>query len=147
MYRKDHTAESTIFTLCSIKVIPFPSLRRKIPAYQDAKRSKTVLAWSNGNTFQFAAPPMAQNNPRKRAPQKIRARWLNKSRYNPVKAKSPNTSEMTMTNLDTIDTDKMVPFPVKVCNRFGLSCLFYKQGTLHPSPQESNWSDEAWDGT
>ena len=61
---------------------------------------------------------MAQNNPRKGAPGKIRARWSNKSRYNPVKAKRPNTPDMMMTNLDTIDTDKKVSLPVKVCDRF-----------------------------
>ena len=112
IYRKAHTTESTIFTMWSKKVIPCSSLRRKIQAYQDDKRSETVLPWNNGNTFQFSAPPMAQNNPRKRAPGKIRARQLNKSRYNPMKAKRPNAPETTMTNLDTIDTDKKVPFPV-----------------------------------
>ena len=35
MYRKDHTAESMIFTLWSKKVIPSPSLRWKIQAFQD----------------------------------------------------------------------------------------------------------------
>ena len=38
MYRKDHTVESIIFTLWSKKVIPFPSLRWKIQAFQDDKR-------------------------------------------------------------------------------------------------------------
>ena len=49
----------------SKKVIPFPSLRHKIQAYQDDKRSKRVLSWNNGCMFQFSAPPMMQNNPGK----------------------------------------------------------------------------------
>ena len=59
----------------------------------------------------------------------------------------PNTPKVTKTNLDTTDTDKKAPLPVKGCNKFGQSCLFCKQGTPHPSPQESDWSDEDWHGT
>ena len=54
---------------------------------------------------------------------------------------------MMMTNLDTIDTEGKIPLPVKVCDKFGESCSFCKQGTPHPSPQVSDWSDEDWDGT
>ena len=54
---------------------------------------------------------------------------------------------MIMTNLDTIDTDKKALLPVKVCERFGPSSSFCKQGTPHPSPKESDWSDKDWDGT
>ena len=36
-YRKDHTMESKINTPWSKKVIPFPSLRWKIQAFQDDK--------------------------------------------------------------------------------------------------------------
>ena len=43
-YRTDHTTESMIFTLWSKKVIPYSSLRRKIQACQDNKRSETVLS-------------------------------------------------------------------------------------------------------
>ena len=64
-----------------------------------------------------------------------------------MKAKRPNTPEMTMTNLDTIDIDKKLPLPVKICDRYGLSCSFCKHDAPHPSPQESVWSDEDWDGT
>ena len=76
-----------IFTPQSKKMTPFPSLRHKIQAYQDDKRSERVLSWNNGTTFQFFAPPMMQNNRGKRAPGKIRPSWLNKPRYNTMKAK------------------------------------------------------------
>ena len=54
---------------------------------------------------------------------------------------------MTTTKLDNIDTDKKVPLSVKICNRFGPSCSFCKQNILHPSPQESDWSDRDGTGT
>ena len=79
-YRKDHAMESMIFTPWSKNVIPFPSLRHKIQVYQDYKRNERLLPWNNGNTFQFSAPSMTSRNSRKRAPGKIRARWLSKSR-------------------------------------------------------------------
>ena len=101
----------------------------------------------NGNTFQFYVPPMTQDNPRKRDPGKIRARWSNKSRYNPIKPKRPNTPETMMTKLDTIDIDKKVPLQGKICDKYGPSCSFCKHGTPHPLPQESDWSDKDWDGT
>ena len=111
-YRKDHTAESTIITPWSKKVMPFLSLRCKIQVYQDDQRSKKVLQW--GNTFQFSAPPVTQTNPRKRAPGKIRARWSNMAIYNPMKTKRPNTPETSLTKMDMTDMDKVkVPLSVK----------------------------------
>ena len=57
------------------------------------------------------------------------------------------TPETSVTNVDTTDTDKaMAPLSVKVCERFGLSFQSCKQSVLHPSPQESDWSDEDWTG-
>ena len=41
-YHKDHTAESTTFSLWSKGVIPFPSLRWKIQAFKDDNNSKQV---------------------------------------------------------------------------------------------------------
>ena len=130
-YRKSHT---TIFTPLNKKVIPFPYIRCKIQAYQDDKRNETALPWNNGSTFQFSAPPMTSRNSRKRAPGKIRARLFSKSRYNPMKVRRPNTPDIKVTKLDTIDTDNKAPFLVRVCDRFGLSCSFCKQGAPHPSP-------------
>ena len=106
-----------------------------------------MLSWNNDNTFQFSDPLITQTIQERGLLEKIRARWLNKSRYNPMKAERPNTPEMMMTNLDTIGTDKKVPLPVKVFNRFGPFYSFCKQGAPHPYPKESDWSVEDWDGT
>ena len=43
--RKDHMAESTVFSPWSKTVIPLPSLRRKIQAYQD-ENNKQMSAWN-----------------------------------------------------------------------------------------------------
>ena len=134
MYGKDHTVESMIFTPWGKKVTPFPSLRHKIQAYKDDQRSGSILQW--GNSSQFSALPVTQTNPRKRAPGKIRARWSNKARYNPMKMKRPNTPNVPVTNMDTTDSDKIKePLSVKVCSRFGLMCQFCKQSILHPLPK------------
>ena len=93
MYRKDHTAESTIFTPWNNKVIPFPSLRHKIQAFQDDKRQEMALPWNDGRAFKFSAPPKMSRNPRKRTTGKIRTRWSGKNRFNPIKTRRPNTTD------------------------------------------------------
>ena len=46
-----------ISTPWSKKVIPSPSLRQKIQAFQDDKRQEMTIPWNDGNTFQFSALP------------------------------------------------------------------------------------------
>ena len=55
-YRKDHTAESMVFSPWSRTIIPFSSLCRKIQAFQD--ESKQTSAWnkSHGMPYLFAQP-------------------------------------------------------------------------------------------
>ena len=85
-YRKDHTAESKLFTPWSKRVIPFPSLRQKIQAFKDDKRQDMTVPRNNGNPVQFSTPPKMQRNPRKHATGKIRTRWSNRNhRFNPTK--------------------------------------------------------------
>ena len=80
--RKDHTAESMIFTPWSKKVIPFPSLRWKIQAFQDDKRQVMAVPWNDGSEFQFSTPPKTSRNPRKTTTGKIRTRWSGRNRFN-----------------------------------------------------------------
>ena len=103
-YRKDHTTESMTFIPWNKKVTPFPSLRHKIQPHQANQRNEKVLQW--GNTLRISAPPVTQTNPRKRTPGKIRARWSNKARYNPIKTKRPNTLDVPVTTMDMTDSDK-----------------------------------------
>ena len=75
-YRKDHMAESTVFSSWSRTVIPFPLLQRKIQAFQDESRQTTT--WNNNNAIpQFSAPSKPKHDPRKCAPGKTRTRWSN----------------------------------------------------------------------
>ena len=46
-YRKDHTAKSMVFLPWSRTIIPFPSLHKKIQAYQDENRQTS--AWNKGH--------------------------------------------------------------------------------------------------
>ena len=55
-YRKDHMAKSMVFSPWSRTVIPFPSLKRKIQAYQD--ENKQTSAWNKGH-----AVPYCPNQP------------------------------------------------------------------------------------
>ena len=64
-----------------------------------------------------------------------------------MKVRRPNIPEIKVTELDAIDMENKAPFPVRVCNKLWLSCSFCKQGTPHPSSQESEWSSKGWDGT
>ena len=73
--------ESMIISPWSKEVIPFPSLRWKIQAFQDDKRQKMTMPWNNGNVFQFSAPPKMPRNPRKQTTGKIRTRWSDRNRF------------------------------------------------------------------
>ena len=82
MYRKDHMAESTVFSPWSRNVIPFPSLHKKIQVYQDENRQTS--AWNKGH----AAPYFpTQPQPKCRYTLgKTRTRWSNqRHRFNPMK--------------------------------------------------------------
>ena len=56
-YRKDHTSESTLFTPWSRTGIPFPSLKRKIQAYQEQNSQASV--WKEGHAMSYH-PPQTQ---------------------------------------------------------------------------------------
>ena len=92
-YRKDHMAKSTVFSPWSRTMIPFPSLHRKIQAFQD--ESRQVTAWDNNNAMPyFSAPPKPKHNPRKHAPGKTWTRWSNqRHRFNPIKMDRYNTHD------------------------------------------------------
>ena len=42
--------------------------------------------------------------------------------------------------------DIIKPTPNRACEHFGLTCLYCRQDTPHPSPVHSVWSIEDWDG-
>ena len=50
-YHKDHTSKSTVFSPWSRMVTPFPSLRKKIKAYQEQNNQTSV--WNGGHTMSY----------------------------------------------------------------------------------------------
>ena len=57
--------------------------------------------------------------------------------------KPPTTNTPTMASImAAADT----PSPAKMCERWGLPCLFCVQSTPHSSSVDSDWSEEHWDG-
>ena len=120
-YRKDHTAESTIFTPWSKKVIPFPSLRWKIQAFQDDKRQNTTTPWndSNSNRVQFSATPKMPRSLRKQTTVKIRPRWSGRNQFNPIKTRRPNTLDTKVSESDRVNIK--APILTRACDSFRAS--------------------------
>ena len=100
IYHKDHTAESTIFTLWSKSVTPFPSLRKKIKAFKEDSRGHSTPTWTplvNTTT----KPP---RNPRKHTSGKVRTRWSNCNHcFNPIKTNWVNTLGTDPTDANKIN--------------------------------------------
>ena len=94
-YRKDHMAESTMFSLWSRTIIPFPSLHKMIQAFPD--ESRLTSAWNKGHDMSYFS---AQPQPKCRCTsRKTRTRWSNwRNRFNPIKTEWYNTQDR-----DTID--------------------------------------------
>ena len=143
-YRKDHMAKSTVFSPWSRTMIPFPSLHRKIQAFQDKSRQVTV--WDNNNAMpHFTAPPKPKHNPKKRAPGKTRTRWSNqRHRFNPIKMDRYNTCDSNPSDMNKLDI--IQPTPKRLCTRSLKDCTYCKYDALHPSSALSDWSSEDWDG-
>ena len=106
MYGKDHMAESTVFSPWNRTVIPFPSLCKKIQAYQDKNRQ--MSAWNKGH----AAPYFpTQPQPKCRCTSgKTRTRWSNwRHRFNPIKTEHYNTQDRETMDFNKIDIVKPTP--------------------------------------
>ena len=98
MYRKDHMAESMVFSPWSRTVIPFPSLHRKIQAFHDESRQAMVY---------FSAPPKPKH---KCAIGKTRTRWSNRRHcFNPIKTERCNMQDSNLTDLNKIDIIQPTP--------------------------------------
>ena len=68
---------------------------------------------------------------------------MGRNRFKPIKTHPRDKCVRT----GQIDTDIKAPILTKPCDRFGLSCSYCEQGAPHPSPQESDWSNEDWNNT
>ena len=91
-YRKDHMAESTVFSPWSRTLIPFPSLYKKIQAFQGENRQ--MSAWNKGHATSYFS---AQPQPKCRCTSgKTRTRWSNwRNRFNLIKTEWYNNRTET----------------------------------------------------
>ena len=112
-YCKDHTVEFTVFSPWSKSVIPFPSLRCKIQAFQD-NNSKQTMTWNSSMMPQFSAPLRPHRSPRKHTPGKTRTRWSNCNHwFNPIRTNRYNTRDTEPNDMNKININQ--PTPKRAC--------------------------------
>ena len=105
-YRKDCTVESTIFTLWGKKVIPFPSLRRKIKAIKEDSKGQINLTWM----LQIPAMTKPSQNPRKCTAGKVGTQWSNYNLlFNLIKTNRFNTLGKEPTDISKISIIRPTP--------------------------------------
>ena len=141
MYRKDHMAKSTVFSPWSRTVISFPSLCKKIQAFQNENRQTS--AWNKDHAMSYFSTP-AQPKCRHTSG-KTRTRWSNqRNHFNLIKMEWYNTQDWDTTDFNTINTVK--PTPRRLCTRTSKGCTYCTFDAPHPSIAPSDWSSEDWDG-
>ena len=105
-YRKDHMAESMVFSSWSRTVIPFPSLQRKIKAYQD--KNNQTSAWNKGHDAPYF--PTQPQPKHRHTSGKTRTRWFNwRNRFNPIKTEHYNMQNREMMDFRKVDLIKPSP--------------------------------------
>ena len=140
-YRKDHMAESMVFSMWSRTIIPFPSLHKKIQVFQDENRQ--MSAWNKSYAMPYFS---AKPQPKYRCTSgKNRTRWSKQgNRFNPIK-----TEWYNMQDRDTIDFNKIdivKPTPKWLCMGTHGECMYCQFDTPHPSATLFDWSSKDWDG-
>ena len=99
IYHKNHMAKSTIFTLWSKSVTPFPSLRKRIKAFKEDSRGQSTSNWMP----LVSTPIKPPRNPKRHALGKTRTRWSNHNHhFNPIK-----TDQVNMLGTDLADANKI----------------------------------------
>ena len=106
MYRKDHMTESTVFSLWSRTIMPFPSLCKKIQAIQDKNRQMSVWNKSHAKPY-FSAQPQ----PKQRCTLgKTRTKWSNqRNRFNPIKTEWYDMQDRDIIDFNKIEIVKTTP--------------------------------------
>ena len=129
-YRKDRIAKFMVFSPWSRTLIPFPSLHRKIQAFQDETRQ--AMAWDINNAMpHFSAPPRPKHNPKKCAPGKTRIRWSSQRHmFNPIKMDRCNTHDSDPNQMNKLDI--IQPTPKRLCTKSLQGCTYCQYDTPHP---------------
>ena len=93
IYIKDHITESMVFSPWSRSIIPFPSLCKKIQAFQDENRQTSAWNKSHAASY-FSTPPQPKC---RHTSWKTMTRWSNhRDRFNPIKREWYNTRTDTL---------------------------------------------------
>ena len=163
-FRKDCPVKSAPCSPWSRWVKSFLFLQKKIEAYEEEKRDEKGLFHPNPNPFTKRSPfqKRPRENKQKRGRSKVRK--VDMSRFALPKAKRsvnlwallPTARAMVTTTTNTMPTTAILKMNTttnfkmtcscRTCKRWGLPCPFHVKSALHPSCQESDWSDEDWDG-
>ena len=128
MYRKDHTAETIVFSPWSRTVIPFPSLYKKIQVFQDENRQTSV--WNKSHAMPYFSD---QPQPKHRHTLgKTRTRWSNqRNRFTPIKTEWYNMQDRDIIDFSKIDIIK--PTPKQLCTKTHGECMYCQFNAPHPS--------------
>ena len=148
IFRKDQTVKTATRSPLSRQMKLFPSLQKKIEAYKGEKREERSLFHPNLNPFTKRSPfsKRSRNNVQKKG--KSKNRRLNIAKFDPPKTKRPANlwvmlpSTKSMNHHHSITT--VMASICRTCKRWGLPSPFCSQSAPHPSPVESDWSDEDW---
>ena len=106
MYRKDHMTESTVFSPWSKSIIPFPSLCKKIQAFQDENRMASAWNKSHAASY-FSALPQPKH---RHTSGRTRTRWSNqRDRFNLIWTEWYNMQDRDTTDFNKIDIIKPIP--------------------------------------
>ena len=81
MYREDHTVESMIFTPWSKKVVPFPSLRCKIQAFQVTRDKRQHCHGMMAAHFSVLALPRCLETQEREVLARAVTRWSGKNKF------------------------------------------------------------------
>ena len=110
IYCKDHTADTTIFTPWSKSLIPFPSLRKKIKAFNEDSKGQMTLTWMSSDSTPTKPPKI----PRKCTPGKVRT-WRSNCKhcFNLIKTNWVDTLGTNLISTGNVSIIK--PIPQKAC--------------------------------
>ena len=99
-------AKSTVFSPWSRTVIPFPSLQRKIQAYQD--ENKQTSAWNKGHAVPYFPTELQPKH--RHTSGKTRTRWSNQRHgLKPIKTEHYNMQNRETTDFRKVDMIESTP--------------------------------------
>ena len=137
------TATTTWPSTSSTTVNLFFSNPSSISRTLEVPKPQTLRLWPRPYNKEDTLMPILE--------EKQKARKLDPSKLKYPLIREITTSHPILSAIDKPTTASIMvttstPSPAKMCKRWGLPCPFCAQSTQHPSPVDSDWSEEDWDG-